>query len=55
MRLDLTAAEHTNCPWRARRLLIALAVLLLAAPSAAAGRYLNWRLPGRATVTFIWR
>jgi glucosylceramidase len=35
MRLDLTAAEHTNCPPRPRRLLLAAVLLLLAAPTAA--------------------
>ncbi len=38
MRVDLTAAEHTNCPRLPRRLLLAAALLLLGAPSAAAAQ-----------------
>jgi hypothetical protein len=38
MRLDLTAAEHTNCPRLLRRLGLVAVLLVLTAPSAAAAQ-----------------
>jgi hypothetical protein len=63
MRLDLTAAEHTNCPRLLRRFGLLAVVLVLRGAELESGRAdarepadpdLNWTLPGHATVSLIW-